>query len=159
MNLWCFVIPRRSSRYRLNSAKETPILIIIVVRNSGSVLPACIDSVRRHTRGYEIVVVDNASTENVEAKISPGPDIRWVQLGSNVGFAKANNVAINMSTNRYVVLLNPDTIVTPRWLDVLVDEAGSSKRVGIVRPKLLRPNKPPIIDSTGHVYQYQTGLD
>jgi GT2 family glycosyltransferase len=131
--------------------------IVIVNRNGGEVLAPCIESVRENTRDYEILLVDNGSTDNSLRSVKQGPDLRLIRLRSNLGFAGANNVAIKASRSRYVVLLNPDTIVTPSWLDKLVNEAERSPIIGVVTPKLLRPGSPRILDSTGHIFQYQTG--
>jgi GT2 family glycosyltransferase len=131
--------------------------IVIVNRNGGEVLAPCIESVRGNTRDYEIVLVDNGSTDNSLRLVKPGPDLRIIRLRSNLGFAGANNVAIRATKSQYVVLLNPDTIVTASWLDKLINEAEKSPIIGVVAPKLLRPGRPRILDSTGHVFQYQTG--
>ncbi len=138
--------------------KFPTISIIIVNYNSGLLLASCIDSVRKYTSAYEIVLVDNASTDNSLKMISSGPDLRLFRLRQNVGFARANNIGIKSSSSRYVVLLNSDTIVTPRWLDKLIEKAEKSWNVGVVAPKLLRPGNPPVLDSTGHVYQFQTAM-
>jgi GT2 family glycosyltransferase len=132
--------------------------IVIVNRNGGSILAQCIESVRRNTRDYEILLIDNASTDDSVGTVGPGSDLRAVKLSSNLGFAGANIVGIRKATGRYIVLLNPDTIVTPSWLEKLVDEAEKSPVIGLVQPKLLRPGSPPILDSTGHLFHYQTGL-
>ena len=131
--------------------------IILVCRNAGSILSECVESVRRHTRDYEMILVDNASTDGSLECLKRGPDTRFVNLRSNIGYARANNVGLAYSRGNYVVLLNPDAIVTAGWLDRLVQEAETSPRIGIVAPKLLRPGDPPTLDSTGHIYQYWTG--
>jgi GT2 family glycosyltransferase len=131
--------------------------IIIVNRNGGRILAECIESVRKNTRDYEILLLDNASTDDTISMVKPGSDLRLVKLPSNLGFAGANNIGIRESEGKYVVLLNPDTVVTRSWLERLINEAEKSSITGLVAPKLLRPNNPPIIDSTGHIFQYQTG--
>ncbi len=138
--------------------EKPPISSIIVVScNAGSILSDCVESVRRYTRDYELILVDNVSTDDSLKRLRQGPDLTLVRLSSNIGFARANNVGIGKSRGRYVVLLNPDTIVTEGWLDQLIDEADKSADIGIVAPKLLRPGNPPVLDSTGHVYHYRTG--
>ena len=132
--------------------------IVIVNRNGGSVLRDCIESVRRNTRDYEILLVDNASTDDSMRMVREGPDIRKFQLSSNVGHPKASNMAIRSSTGRYIVMMDPDTTFTPGWLDKLIEEANKSSTIGVVAPKLLRTSNPSILDSTGHIFQYQSGL-
>ncbi len=132
--------------------------IIIVNYNGGSLLANCIDSVRKHTTNHHIILVDNDSRDKSLSLVEPGPDLQILKLPFNVGFARANNIGIRASSLRYVVLLNSDTVVTPQWLEKLIATADQSPDIGVVTPKLLRPGSPPIIDSTGHLYQYQTGL-
>jgi GT2 family glycosyltransferase len=131
---------------------------VVVNYNGGPLLSQCVESIRRHTRDYEIILIDNASTDNSLALISPGVDLRVFKLSSNIGFAKANNLGIKASLGHYLVLLNSDTVVTRNWLNVLVGQAERDPRIGLVTPKLLRPGNPPILDSTGHLCHYQTGI-
>jgi GT2 family glycosyltransferase len=70
---------------------------------------------------------------------------------ANLGFAKANNLLLAKAKGKYLVLLNPDTEVTPNWLDHLIKKARSDAGIGIIQPKLLRPNG--LIDSTGHAWK------
>lgn len=132
--------------------------IIVVNYNGGALLIECLGSVYRFkNRDFELILVDNNSSDGSEvtaAKLFPG--LKLVKNEKNVGFAKANNVALEMAVGRWVVLLNPDTIVTPGWLDTLVRCAESGDHVGIVTPKLLRKDKV-TIDSTGHLLEFETG--
>lgn len=129
--------------------------IVITNYNGGSLLGDCVESIRRHSQDYQIVLVDNHSTDNSISNVRPGRDLSVIRLPQNLGFARATNKGIRRSVGRYIVLLNSDTVVTPSWLDKLIESANKSARIGIVTPKLLRPRSS-IIDSTGHSYQYQT---
>ena len=88
--------------------------IIIVNYNVSAFLEQALMSAQKALRGIEgeIFVVDNHSVDNsvsmVKAKF---PDVKLIENQDNVGFAKANNQAIRVSTGEYVLLLNPDTLV------------------------------------------------
>ncbi len=112
--------------------------IVIVNYRVPDLLEKCLESIRQHTRDYEILVHDNSP---------PNP---------NLGFAKANNILIRKAQGEYIVLLNPDTWVTKGWLDKLIDTAESDPRIGIVQSKTLRPNG--LLDSTGHRYTFVYGV-
>jgi len=59
----------------------------------------------------EFIIVDNFSNDNVEAEIKKSyPDIKFIQMGYNAGFARANNTGIENATASIVLLLNPDTL-------------------------------------------------
>lgn len=93
--------------------------VVIVSYNVRSFLTACLDSVQRALEGIEseVFVVDNHSSDNSVEAIAR--DYTWVHLinnKDNLGFSKANNIAIRESKGEYILLLNPDTIVAPETL-------------------------------------------
>jgi len=88
--------------------------VVIVSYNVRELLTACIDSVVKAAEGIdtEVFVVDNDSADDTVEVIAR--DYPWVHLinnKENVGFSKANNIAIRQSEGEYVLLLNPDTVV------------------------------------------------
>ena len=88
--------------------------VVIVNYNVKYYLAQCLQSVLRATRAIEteIWIVDNASTDGSETYIkSRFPEATYVYNTENVGFARACNQAIRKTSGRYVLLLNPDTIV------------------------------------------------
>lgn len=88
--------------------------VIIVNYNVKYYLEQCLESVRRASCGMqvEVFVVDNLSTDGSIAYLKERfPEVVYIENRENVGFARANNQAIRQSTGRYVLLLNPDTIV------------------------------------------------
>lgn len=88
--------------------------VIIVSYNVSHYLMQCLDSVERATRGIEseVWVVDNASTDDSVARVRERyPSVLMMANTENVGFARANNMAIRQATGDYILLLNPDTIV------------------------------------------------
>ena len=93
--------------------------VVIVSYNVRSFLTACLDSVQRALEGIEseVFVVDNHSSDDSVEAIAR--DYTWVHLinnKDNLGFSKANNIAIRESKGEYILLLNPDTIVAPETL-------------------------------------------
>ena len=88
--------------------------IIIVNYNVKYYLEQCLEAVRRAAQGLqvEVFVVDNLSTDgSIDYLRGRFPEVTFVENRENVGFSRANNQAIRMSQGRYVLLLNPDTIV------------------------------------------------
>jgi len=107
----------------------TPAVSIIIVNyNSSAVLPACLRSLRRWTDpdDTEILVVDNASTDDSVAAVQRGfPEVRCILAGENLGFGRANNLAAREARGRYLFMLNPDTELrsaVTRSLTALLDE-------------------------------------
>lgn len=86
----------------------------------------------------EILVVDNASGDNSKELItSEFKNVNWIQLKSNVGFGKACNIGVQSSSGKYVLLLNPDTVIAKDTLKVAVDFMQSHPKAGLMGPKIL----------------------
>ena len=87
--------------------------VIIVNFRSASLIVDCLHSLYEQDSGTitEVLVVDNASGDNSEDVICTRfPQVKWVQMDYNAGFARANNEGMRRSVGELVLLLNPDTI-------------------------------------------------
>ena len=126
--------------------------MIVVNYNGLRFLDECLTAVlaQELSQAFEVVVVDNASTDSSAACIRERyPSVRLIQAGRNLGFAGGNNLGIRASHGRYVVLLNNDTAVRPGWLAALVNAAETDPKVGAVSGKLLFKNQPGTIQNAG----------
>jgi GT2 family glycosyltransferase len=88
--------------------------IIIVNYNAAGLIQNCIRSICRHTRdlSFEIIIADNSSSAKDKAVILQNfPEVRWIDMNYNAGFARANNEGIRQAGGEVVLLLNPDIIV------------------------------------------------
>lgn len=87
--------------------------IIIVNYNTKCILADAIDSILRHTVDitYEILVVDNASTDGtVTYLLEKYPQVKVIASKSNLGFGKANNLGLESAIGKYIIYLNSDTL-------------------------------------------------
>ena len=103
--------------------------VIIVNYNTLHVLLPCIESIIEQTHGisYEIIVVDNGSTDgSVEALQNDGR-IRFMSAGSNLGFGKANNLGLTVARGEYILFLNSDTILRNNAVGMMLDFARQYK--------------------------------
>lgn len=87
--------------------------VIIVNYNTKELTKNCIDSVFAQTSGvsFEVILVDNASTDGSIELFEKDDRIRFVESGGNLGFGKANNIGYNYATGKYLFLLNSDTLL------------------------------------------------
>ena len=93
--------------------------IVIVNYNVRTYLEQCLQSVAKALEGIvgEVFVVDNHSDDDsVETVKTQYPWVRLIENSENIGFARANNIAIRQSKGDYVLLLNPDTVVGEQTL-------------------------------------------
>ena len=107
--------------------------VIIVNYNVRPYLTACLDSVQRALEGIEseVFVVDNHSDDDSVEVISR--DYAWVHLinnRENLGFSKANNIAIHQAQGEYILLLNPDTVVAEETLKGVIDFMDQHPKAG-----------------------------
>lgn len=111
-----------------------PVLSIIVISyNTREMTLACLRSVvAETTTPFELLVVDNASSDgSAEAISAEFPEITLLAETENHGFAKANNIAAQRARGEYILLLNPDTLVLEGALDRLCDFARETPSAGI----------------------------
>ncbi len=117
--------------------------IIIVNWNTRELLAQCLASIYAHPPDgtFEIFVVDNASSDGSAQMVRERfPSVRSIPNEENVGFARANNQAIRMSSGRYVLLLNPDSKILPDALQTLIEFIEEHPRAGAVGPMVLNPD-------------------
>src|SRR5438105_4872476 len=114
--------------------------IVIVTFNSRADIERCLHSLvdAPPATAHEIILVDNASADGTAPYVRQHwPQVRVIDAGANLGFAKANNVAIRHSGGTLVLLLNPDTIVPAGAIDNLVRILEAQPDVAIVGPRIV----------------------
>jgi hypothetical protein len=112
--------------------------IIIVSWNVADLLAACLDSVlQRATDGLntEIIVVDSASSDQTVPLLRQGyPQVKLLAQTENLGFSRCNNLGLAAASGRYLLLLNPDTVVLGSAVADMVAYLDHHPTVGIVGP-------------------------
>jgi GT2 family glycosyltransferase len=113
--------------------------VIIVSWNAKGFLLECLDSLEAQKKdglSLETIVVDNASSDGTPEEVAKQfPDVRLIQSGANLGFAKANNIGIRQATGKYLCLINSDVVVHPGCLRKIFDYMEANPTVGILGPR------------------------
>ena len=124
--------------------EEVVLSIVIVNYNVKYFLEQCLLSIEAATRGMdglEVFVVDNASTDGSLAYLQPKfPNVEFIANPDNPGFARANNQAFRRARGKYVLMLNPDTVVGEDCLRTLIYYMDERPEVGAVGLKMLNGN-------------------
>lgn len=111
---------------------------------------------------YEVVVVDNASTDgSVDAIKRSFPRVEIIQNTKNLGFAEGNNIAIERairSGSRYVMLMNNDAVVDPGSLGALVEAAEKDVLIGAAGPAVFYFDRRDEVWSAGGTFDLNTGV-
>lgn len=114
--------------------------ICIVSWNSRDILRKCLNSIYQFSDGLNIetIVVDNASTDNTPQEIAAEfPDVVLLSNKINLGFGRANNLAIKKSRGRFILLLNPDVVIVRPSLRQMINFLESNPEVGCAGCKLV----------------------
>lgn len=111
--------------------------IVIVNWNAGEYLRGCLRSIAEQARSssYEVIVVDNNSSDGSQDMLNAEfPSVTAIFNEGNPGFAGANNQGIAVARGRYVLLLNPDTLVLDGAVDrcIAFADEGAEERVGVI---------------------------
>lgn len=124
--------------------------VLIVNYNSGPHLANCLEALRKQTlKDFEVIVVDNASRDgSLPTGTVSGLDIKTISLKTNVGFAEGNLIAAKHASGDPLVMLNPDTLPDPYWLEELLATMRSRNAAAAVS-KLVFANEPTRINSGG----------
>ena len=127
----------------MNAEQQTPpkVSVVIVNYNSGEYLRRCVTSVLAHRDDVEIVVWDNASTDDslvLQRDILDG--IRLIRAERNLGFSRAVNAAIRECSGEYIALLNPDAEARSDFISPLVDFLDQRGGDCVVGGKVINPD-------------------
>lgn len=117
--------------------------VCIVSWNVADDLRACLQSIRAQDTPptYEVIVADNASSDESVAMVREQfPEVELIVNDRNLGFAKATNQTLRAASGRYLMMLNPDTVLEPDCLAKLVAVADAHPEAGIVAPRLVYPD-------------------
>lgn len=121
------------------------ITISIVSYRRPDLVDACLRSLfadlDRSGLRADVFIVDNAPGDGTAEMVRrQHPRAHLIEPGTNLGFGRANNLAIATGTGRYHLVLNPDTVICPGALAALVAFADRHARAGMVTPRLLNPD-------------------
>ncbi len=110
--------------------------IIIPNWNTRELLENCINSIIKHTKYYEIIIIDNGSTDSsVEYLQSLNiANLKVIFNKTNLGFSKANNQGAELAVGKYLCFMNSDIIVGANWLDEMYKTFANISNCGAVGP-------------------------
>lgn len=114
--------------------------IAVVNWNARDHLHRCVRSIYDQTRSicFEILIVDNGSTDGSAQMVDREfPEAWLIQNQANRGFSRATNQALQVSRGRYVLLLNPDTLILDGALDKMIQYADGHPEIGALGCRLL----------------------
>lgn len=127
---------------KATSEPAVDLSIITISTNEGDQLADSAQSVQNGVDGLNIeyYVIDNGSDDDTAAIASKYPEITLIRNAERLGFSTNNNLALKQSTGRYVLLLNPDTILDPDTLPFMIRYMDKHTDIGASACKLVNPD-------------------
>lgn len=118
--------------------KMVDVSIILVNYNTVDLTRSCIDSIVLYTHGcsYEILLVDNHSTDGSKELFEKDKRIRYFYQAENLGFGKANNIGFREAQGSYFLCLNTDTLLVEDSISMMFRQM-ETKRIGVLGVKLV----------------------
>lgn len=128
--------------------------IIILNWNTRELLVKCLKSIFANAPQceFEVIVVDNNSDEDIADAMEQFQGVRLLRNDYNHGFAVGNNIGYRESTGRYVMPLNPDTLIYPETIDRLLRELEADISVAIAVPVVKETKVRPANYTFAHLY-------
>ncbi len=130
------------SNIRFDYHEQPLVSIVIPVYNRVEYTACCLSSIYKHCPDcrFEIIVIDDGSTDDTEEIISSISGILYIKNPQNQGYIKSINKGVRFVRGRYVLFLNNDIQVQHGWLDELVKVFDIVPEAGIVGSKLIYPS-------------------
>lgn len=137
-----YSLASRHDHLHFQENTDPEISIIIPVYNKSLYTFTCLKSIHETSGSnvYEIIVVDDASTDDTSRMLGNITGITVIRNAENKGFIHSSNTGVKAAKGRYIVLLNNDTIVTRGWLDALTHTFRYFPDAGLVGAKLIYPD-------------------
>ncbi len=127
-----------------SSKGPAPVSVIIVNYNSGVRVSECVASVLRFNPMAEVIVVDNASTDNSMAQLQAicpiESRLNLILSDENRGFSAANNTGVSIASGESLLFLNPDCVLEPDTIDILLEVLHSDDDVAMVGGFVMNPD-------------------
>lgn len=124
----------------MSASHPIDVSIIIVNYNVKHFADQCLRSIfaSQNEIRYEVLLVDNSSSDgSVEYLQSRHPNVEYIVNDKNVGFGRANNIALKRAQGRYLLILNPDTILGEDSLSAMIEYMDAHPKAGAMGPKIL----------------------
>jgi GT2 family glycosyltransferase len=124
----------------INKLSAPSVVVVVVNFNQKRLLTGLITSLLKTSyANFKVVFVDNGSVDKSMELVDSFADPRLVKvaLNENLGLCKGRNIGASYGENHYFAFLDPDVIVTPMWLQHLVDKMESDSTIGIAESNIL----------------------
>ncbi len=120
----------------MKSLKPNKLTIIILAFNSRHIIRFCLEKL--NFERHRIIVVDNSSQDGTVDFIKTNfPKTEIISLNQNIGYGRANNIALKIVKTEFALILNPDAIILEKDIDLIINEMKGNKNIAIAGPLII----------------------
>lgn len=131
----------------------TDLSIMVVAFQSADVIADCLSSIPAACTRYsiEILLIDNGDGSSADLVAAAFPNVRTIASQGNVGFAAGNNIVAAQAKGKHVLLLNPDVVLKPHAIDLLLDATARYPSASAWGGVTLGDDEKPDLGNTVHI--------
>ena len=133
--------------------------IITLTHNKLSYTKKFVESLFRYTDDFELIIVDNGSTDGTREFISKIPNVKLILNEDNLGYSKGNNQGLSIAEGEYIAFLNNDILLYPNWFEK-IEKVFQQENVGFISPrevnlKIKLYNESNFVNKYKNIYQVE----
>ena len=114
--------------------------IITLTYNNLSYTKKFIESLYKYTQDFELIIVDNGSTDGTVEYLKTLNSVKLILNKENLGFSKGNNQGIGIAEGEYIGFLNNDILLYPNWFEEIEKVFEKEEKVAFVSPRHVNPH-------------------
>lgn len=128
-----------NSKLVLPAYSEPEVSIVILLHNRAAISFQCLESIVLGAGkvSFEVILVDNASSDNTEAMLRNIENAKIIRNSTNLGFGGGCNQAVAIASGKFLLFLNNDAQLMPNSLQIMVDTIKKGKKIGAVGGRLM----------------------
>lgn len=133
--------------------------VIIPIKDQKDLTQVCIDSLKKYTKDYELIIIDDGSTIKFK-NYSDNKNIKILRNGVSFGYTRSVNIGIQKATGDYIVIANNDIVFTPNWSERMIKHFEKNCDLGVLGPVTNKVNGEQSIDynTDNTTFQYADRL-
>lgn len=129
---------------------QPKVAVVILNYNGKKFLEKFLANVITHSAPHEVIIADNASTDDsLEFLKQNFPHVKVLANSNNDGYAKGYNVALKQISADYFILLNNDVEVSPNWIEPMLDLMQKDSKIAVCQPKLIDQKNKTLFEYAG----------
>ena len=127
--------------------------IIILTYNSSQVIKECLESF--NINNYHILLVDNASSDDCVSIVKENfPSVKIIENNQNIGFGRANNIALRQVNTKYALILNPDTLIADSAIFNCFEVLSSNSEIALASPIIFNQRPDNFVKQSANKFSY-----